>query len=106
MPLRVTGLRLGVRLFTPSGLVTNGEITSKTQVEYLKGIGYRVESCAGVPEAVPTAAEREEIAAADRLLRRNTGDDGRTQLDKDITKGLSQLLAPLRKKTYRTTFPR
>lgn len=94
MPLRITGMRLGVNVFTPHGSVRNGAIDAPEHCEYLKSIGYRLERCAGIPEPQPTKEEREAFAQIEKE---------RKTLQSFIARGVSEMLSPLRKSTYRDT---
>lgn len=91
---RISGERLGVLIHTSSGMVRNGAL-SIDQREELERAGYRLESCAGVPIPQPNAEERAAIEENDKA---------RAQLDRDIAKGLNQLLSPLRKRTHKEQF--
>jgi hypothetical protein len=93
-------MRLGTILMTPSGPIANGVIQLPAHRDYLTEQGYKLERCEGIPEPKMTAQEQEEAAAADRFLGRDR--DGHAgAVARDIKKGMDQLLAPLRKKTYR-----
>lgn len=95
MPLRIVGLRLGVNVHTPSGTVRNGAIDDPAHCEYLTSIGYRLQKCAGIPEPEMT---EEELAELERITLE------RESFQRMVARGFSELLAPLRKKTYRNQF--
>lgn len=101
MPYRILGMRLGVQVSTASGMARNGDLTAHQRDE-LKAAGYRLIPCDGVPEAVPTSQEREEMAAANKLLGVATREDGRTVTERQIEKRMSDILKPLTKKFYST----
>lgn len=95
MPLRIIGMRLGVNVHTPAGNVRNGAITAPEHREYLAGIGYRLQACAGIPEPQLSDEERAEMA---RIALEQKS------LAQALKQNLNELLAPLRKKTYRDQF--
>lgn len=94
----VIGLRLGAQLHTAHGLATNGAI-NEVQRDDLKSQGYRIAPSQGVPAPRLTTEEQEEARAADKILG-ITRDGSVSQLQKDIDKGMSEILAPLKKRTY------
>ncbi len=95
MPYRISGLRLGVRVHTSSGLIANGEIPEGLRKEIIAQ-GYRLEKCDGVPERKPTAEELVEMAAADKYLGISRG-DARSRTDQEIAVRMEKLLRPMRK---------
>lgn len=100
-------MRLGVKILTPHGFVRNGEIERQDHRQYLtKEMGYCLERCNGVPEPQPSDDEIKQMIEADRMLGIHRGESGKTRLETDIKKGMRELTAPLRKKTYRTLFGR
>jgi hypothetical protein len=99
MPFRVVGVRLGVQLHTDHGVARNGEINAK-QRDSLKAAGYRLVECSGIPDPTPTPEERDEMKAANKFLGILPRDDGKTILEHQINKRMSDLLKPLQKKTY------
>jgi hypothetical protein len=101
-PERVLGLRLGTRVYTPFGIIDNGQVLSASQRRHLIEVqGYTLERCDGIRAADLSPEELEDIAAADKVLGINTLASGLTQLQTQIDKGMKQILAPLTKKFYR-----
>lgn len=97
MALRIVGMRLGVNVYTPVGSVRNGVIKEDDVAvqAYLTGIGYRLQRCNGIPEPQPTAEEKAEMQRVETEQK---------SLRALMQRGLNDLLAPLRKKTYLDQF--
>lgn len=98
MPYCISGLRIGVKIWTPTGFCINGGIEEREHIEYLREeTGYKLKRCAGVPEWKPSEEELAEIDAADRMLGIHRGESGTTAVERAIKKGMRDWLAPLRK---------
>lgn len=108
MPYRVDGIRLGTKVYTPTGFVLSGAIPEDDNeaIKYLREIGYKLKRCRGIPERKPTEVEIAEMEAADKYLGIHRGPSGTTRLEREIKRGKRDLLAPLRKALRGSLFGR
>ena len=97
----IPGRRVGTQIYTVAGFFTNGSTASPAIIDALRQMRYDPQPLVGDPqEHQPSAQERADIEAANRLLGLDLLEDGRTRLQHEIDKGMRDYTVRLRKASY------